>query len=246
MVAPRELLTANVLMFFDSVSSIPLGSALGGLTAAQFGYKHRVYRERDLLRRVGLVHNADTGQRNKEAKDAIPGESGVRRPMSAEAVAITRLPGVSCRFKRQRPFCRRYPGGAPVYLEHAVCARGDTGQHRWGTGGECPRYSSIRLGARFLSGPGDRGDWGLPRFYARRRRRLYRNDADTRAWVCDVRRAARWSFHRVGVACSRAALLGCGVDAHACADGGVWLALAAWCSELSSVSGNDDDASSAR
>src|SRR6185503_11004854 len=37
-VTPRELLTANVLMFSTRFLQYTLGSALGGLTAAQFGY----------------------------------------------------------------------------------------------------------------------------------------------------------------------------------------------------------------
>ena len=38
MVTPRELLTANVLMFSTRFLQFTLGAALGGLTAAQFGY----------------------------------------------------------------------------------------------------------------------------------------------------------------------------------------------------------------
>src|SRR2546423_6683550 len=38
MVQPRELLTANVLMFSTRFLQFTLGSALGGLTAARFGY----------------------------------------------------------------------------------------------------------------------------------------------------------------------------------------------------------------
>jgi MFS family permease len=38
LVTPRELLTANVLMFSTRFLQYTLGSALGGLTAAQFGY----------------------------------------------------------------------------------------------------------------------------------------------------------------------------------------------------------------
>ena len=38
MVSGRELLTANVLMYSTRFLQFTMGSALGGLTAAQFGY----------------------------------------------------------------------------------------------------------------------------------------------------------------------------------------------------------------
>src|ERR1700730_12666736 len=93
LVTPRELLTANVLMFSTRFLQYTLGSALGGLTAAQFGYNTAF-----IVNAVSFVGSAlfilpIPASATRQARDRAPGSSELVNPMSAEAAAITPIAG---------------------------------------------------------------------------------------------------------------------------------------------------------
>ena len=92
LVAPRELLTANVLMFSTRFLQYTLGSAIGGLTAAQFGYNAAFIV--NALSFIGSaffilpIPESATRQSHDVPVQAQPGG-----PTSAEAATITPISG---------------------------------------------------------------------------------------------------------------------------------------------------------
>ena len=93
LVKPRELLTANVLMFSTRFLQYTLGSAIGGLTAAQFGYNAAF-----IVNAVSFVGSAlfilpIPSRATRQVQDVAPTAGHVADPMSAEAAAITPIAG---------------------------------------------------------------------------------------------------------------------------------------------------------
>ena len=93
LVAPRELLTANVLMFSTRFLQYTLGSAIGGLTAAQFGYDVAF-----IVNALSFVVSAlfivpIPTSATRQAQDVAVDTEQLAAPMSAEAAAITPIAG---------------------------------------------------------------------------------------------------------------------------------------------------------
>jgi MFS family permease len=163
-VTPRELLTANVLMFSTRFLQYTLGSALGGLTAAQFGYNVAF-----LVNSLSFVASAlfialiPAGAMKKaraESAEAMA-ESIPAEPMSAEAAV--NIPIAGSEQPAEAPQGRffddlregfRYIWATPFVRAVILVNIG------WATGGGMTNILFDQIGAHvFNSGAGDRGDW---------------------------------------------------------------------------------------
>jgi MFS family permease len=90
LVTPRELLSANVLMFSTRFLQYTLGSAIGGLTAAQFGYD-TAFVVNALSFAVSAVFIAlipENAMRRPSASPAPASEAAVSQAQSDQAVII--------------------------------------------------------------------------------------------------------------------------------------------------------------
>src|SRR5436190_3420369 len=93
LVTQRELLTANVLMFSTRFLQFTLGSALGGLTAAQFGYNTAF-----IVNALSFVGSAlfivpIAAGATRQSRDPIAEPVEAADPLSTEAAAITPITG---------------------------------------------------------------------------------------------------------------------------------------------------------
>jgi MFS family permease len=161
LVAPRELLTANVLMFSTRFLQYTLGSAIGGLTAAQFGYNAAF-----IVNAVSFVASAlfivpIPASATRQARDTTLESSQLADPLSAEAAAITPIagseqpigPGKAGFFTDIREglqYIWRTPFVRAVILVNIG----------WGTGGGMTTILFDQIGGHvFAQGSASRGDW---------------------------------------------------------------------------------------
>lgn len=162
LVAPRELLTANVLMFSTRFLQYTVGSAIGGLTAAQFGYNTAF-----IVNALSFVGSAlfilpIPSSATRQARDAAPeGGAQTADPMSVEAAAITPIAG------SEQPIERasngffvdireglRYIWRTPFVRAVILVNIG------WATGGGMTTILFDRIGGHeFAQGSSNNGDW---------------------------------------------------------------------------------------
>lgn len=160
LVTPRELLTANVLMFSTRFLQYTVGSAIGGLTAAQFGYNAAFVV--NALSFVGsalcilpIPASATRQARNLELKGAD------LDPLSAESAAMTPIAGSEQPLERMRAgfFADlreglRYIWRTPFVRAVILVNIG------WATGGGMTTILFDRIGGHvFAQGSNNRGDW---------------------------------------------------------------------------------------
>ncbi|HYP27817.1 MAG TPA: MFS transporter [Blastocatellia bacterium] len=150
MVTPRELLTANVLMFSTRFLQFTLGAALGGLTAAQFGYNvafivnslsfvgSAVY---IALIPSGVMQRAETTRHQK-----VGSEAGL------EAGAGEAAQG---RFFQDLREGLAYIWATPFVRGVILINIG------WATGGGMVNLLFDRVGGHIFAGEGSRGDWSV-------------------------------------------------------------------------------------
>ena len=133
----QEMLTANVLMFGTRFLQLTLGAALGGLTAAKFGYN------------VAFIINALSFVASAWFIWRIPGEA--LQPPQAESEPETAV--VPNKFWRDVREGLAYIWGLPFVRGIIMVNVG------WATGGGMNNLLFDRLaGHEFAHGPGDRGD----------------------------------------------------------------------------------------
>lgn len=184
MVTPRELLTANVLMFSTRFLQFTLGAALGGVTAAQFGYNTAFVI--NSLSFVGsaifiwlipadVMRKREQAGASVEAKAAIApgavlavGESDQSEvipldPMSAESAASAAVSG------SERPF-EKSSGRYTTDIREGLSYIWATPFVRavimvniaWATGGGMVNLIFDQMGGHtFAHSTTDRGDWNV-------------------------------------------------------------------------------------
>lgn len=164
LVAPRELLTANVLMFSTRFLQYTLGSAIGGLTAAQFGYDAAF-----IVNAISFVASAFfivpiPASATRQAQDVAPAvePEQVAGPMSAEAAAITPISG------SEQPIGGRAKAGFFDDIREGLRYIWKTPFVRavilvnigWGTGGGMTTILFDQIGGHeFAQGSPRSGDW---------------------------------------------------------------------------------------
>lgn len=197
---PRELLTANVLMFSLRFLQFTLGSALGGVTAAQFGYD------------VAFIVNSLSFVASAICVAAIPAgamrkavvQQGAQAPVatSVEAAASEPIAGSEQPINAERRHFLtevreglRYIRATPFVRAVILVNIG------WGMGGGMNNIIFDQIGGHvFNRGAGDRGDWNVAMLFTAAGAGVFLGMLLARrvgAWVSDERRAGRfigWSL----------------------------------------------------
>jgi MFS family permease len=214
LVTPRELLTANVLMFSTRFLQYTLGSALGGLTAAQFGYNAAF-----IVNGLSFVGSAlfilpIASGATRQSRDPIEGSVKTANPLSAEAAAITPITGseqpsapARAGFFVDLREGLRYIWRTPFVRAVILVNIG------WGSGGGMTTILFDRIGGHLLAGAGDRGDWYVAALFTAGGAGVFVGMMLTRRvgiWITDENRAGRfigWALLIHGVLFSVAGLM---------------------------------------
>jgi MFS family permease len=152
LVAPRELLTANVLMYSTRFLQFTVGSALGGLTAARFGYEIAF-----VVDSLSFIASAACialipGAATKSRERPMP-ESAASDGEESSAVPVEQ---VSSRFFTELREGLNYVRTTPFVRGVILVNVG------WAMGGGMSNVLYDQVGGHlFVSGAGDRGDWGV-------------------------------------------------------------------------------------
>ncbi|HVF90898.1 MAG TPA: MFS transporter [Blastocatellia bacterium] len=190
MVTPRELLTANVLMFSTRFLQFTLGAALGGLTAAQFGYK------------VAFIVNALSFGGSAIYIALIPSTAMRRAPaVSARAAEGAKDDGeaVQGRFFQDLRDGLAYIWTTPFVRGVILVNIG------WATGGGMINLLFDRVGGQVFAGEGNRGDWNVAALFTAGGAGLFVGMMLARragAWAAQERRAGLfigWSLLAHGI-----------------------------------------------
>ncbi len=172
MVTRQEMLTANVLMFSTRFLQLTIGAALGGVTAAKFGYN------------TAFVINSISFVVSTAFIWAIP-SAIMRAETSAEAVA-----------QRGNRFLTEVREGL-AYIWQTQFVRGIVMVNvGWALGGGMNNLIFDRIARHeFVSGPGDPGDWSLAALMTAAGAGLFIGMALARrvgVWISDERRAGNF------------------------------------------------------
>lgn len=215
LVTPHELLTANVLMFSTRFLQYTLGSALGGLTAAQFGYNTAF-----IVNSLSFVGSAlfillIPVSATRQAKAQTTEKLEFADPMSAEAVAITPiagselpLEGTNAGFVADLREGFRYISRTPFVRAVILVNIG------WGTGGGMTAILFDQIGGHvFSDGSSGRGDWVVASLFTAGGAGVFIGMLLTRRvgiWIAEERRAGLfigWSLLAHGLLFSVAGLM---------------------------------------
>lgn len=214
LVTARELLTANVLMFSTRFLQFTLGSALGGLTAAQFGYNPAF-----IVNALSFVGSAlfilpIAASATRQSKEAEQARVGSADPLSAEAAAITPIVGseqpaapTRTGFLADLREGLRYIWKTPFVRAVILVNIG------WGSGGGMTTILFDRIGGHMFAGSGDRGDWYVAALFTAGGAGVFLGMLLTRrvgVWITDEHRAGRfigWALLVHGVLFSVAGLM---------------------------------------
>ena len=215
LVKPRELLTANVLMFSTRFLQYTLGSAIGGLTAAQFGYNAAF-----IVNAVSFVGSAlfilpIPSSATRQVQDVAPTAGHVADPMSAEAAATTPIAGseqpvepAKAGFFADIREGLRYIWRTPFVRAVILVNIG------WGTGGGMTTILFDQIGGHvFAQSSPKQGDWFVAALFTAGGAGVFVGMMLVRRigmWVSDERRAGLfigWSLLAHGLLFSVAGLM---------------------------------------
>jgi hypothetical protein len=204
-----------------------LGSALGGLTAAQFGYNAAF-----IVNALSFVASAlfilpIPARATRQARGVAEARAECADPMSAEAAAITPiagseqpLEGAKAGFFADLREGMRYIWATPFVRAVILVNVG------WGSGGGMTAILFDRIGGHVLAqSPGDRGDWRVAALFTAGGAGVFVGMILTRRigiWITDERRAGLfigWALMFHGLLFSMAGLM------PALAAMAVWVAL---------------------
>lgn len=181
LVQPKDLLTANVLMFSTRFLQLTLGAALGGVTAARFGYD------------AAFVVNAMSFVAS--AAFIIPIAGTALQQVRGLAEGETR-PTLTTEVRAGFSYIRRAPFVRGIILVNVA----------WATGGGMTNLLFDQIGGHtFSSAKADRGDWNVALLYTAAGLGLFAGMMLARragAWASDVRRAGQfigWALVAHGV-----------------------------------------------
>lgn len=197
----QEMLTANVLMFGTRFLQLTLGAALGGLTAAKFGYN------------VAFVINALSFVASAYFIWKIPGEALQPQPAELKQVEAAQ-PETALPEKTSNKFWRDVREGFG-YIWTMPFVRGvilvNVG---WATGGGMNNLLFDRMaGHEFAQGVGDRGDAGLATLWTAAGAGLFIGMMLARragAWAAEEKRAGLligWALLAHGILWASAGLM---------------------------------------
>jgi MFS family permease len=193
LVSRHELLTANVLMFSTRFLQYTLGSAIGGLTAAQFGYDAAF-----IVNALSFVGSAlfivpIPAMATRQARDAAVVVAETADPISAEEAAIESIAGsaqplqpVRAGFFADVREGLRYIGRTP-FVRAVILVN-----IAWATGGGMTTILFDRIGGHEFARPGDRGDWYVAALFAAGGAGVFIGMMLTRRvgmWISEERRA---------------------------------------------------------
>jgi len=160
LVTSRELLTANVLMFSTRFLQYTVGSAIGGLTAAQFGYNTAFIANAVSFIASALFIMPIPAGATRQKQDETETQAQIADPMSAEAAAITPIGGseqpigkTKVDFFSDLREGLRYIWRTPFVRAVILVNIG------WGTGGGMTTILFDRIGGHVFAQGSDRGDW---------------------------------------------------------------------------------------
>lgn len=173
MVSPKELLSANVLMFSTRFLQLTLGAALGGVTAARFGYDAAF-----IVNSLSFIVSAVFIWK-------IP----------SDAMTAARVEG-EIEKRPERSFVRDVGAGL-AYIRTTPFVRGIILVNvAWATGGGMNNLLFDRIGGHiFAHGGSDRGDWAVALLYTAAGGGLFVGMMLARragAWAADERRAGQF------------------------------------------------------
>ena len=216
LVTPRELLTANVLMFSTRFLQLTLGAALGGVTAARFGYNAAfIVNSLSFIASAAYIMliPATAMRSNKGAQTSVEStaestqETDSLSPLSVDASGGVPIAGSEQPVKHASGhfFADLREGWAYIWATPFV--RGvilvNVG---WATGGGMINLLFDQIGGHvFTRGVGDRGDWGVATLYTAAGAGLFIGIMLARRagmWVADEGRAGQfigWSLILHGI-----------------------------------------------
>ncbi|HSE98590.1 MAG TPA: MFS transporter [Blastocatellia bacterium] len=228
LVGPREMLTANVMMLSTRFLQFTVGAALGGLTAAHFGYNAAF-----IVNSLSFVLSAifiapvpgEAMRRSAETQVSAQAAAVAVDTVSAASIEIEPSPIVQPQKEQtqdeqlpveqsQAHFLRDLREGL-AYIWQTPFVRGvilvNIG---WATGGGMNNLLYDQLGGHtFVGGEGDRGDWGVAALFTAVGAGLFIGLSLARragAWAADERRAGQfigWSLIAHGLFFSLAGLM---------------------------------------
>lgn len=182
LVAPRDLLSANVLMFSTRFLQFTLGAALGGVTAARFGYDAAfIVNSLSFIVSALFIWPVPDSALQRRAKPENERESNQK---SNKAAAV----------ERSAPDFLGQVRAGLSYIRSNTFVRGvilvNVG---WAMGGGMNNLLFDQIGGRhFQSAAGDRGDWNVATLYTAAGAGLFIGMMLARragAWAADERRA---------------------------------------------------------
>ena len=222
MVSGRELLTANVMMYSTRFLQFTLGSALGGVTAAQFGYGAAfIVNSLSFIASALFILPIPVAAMSKSISRDGRDAEGTAHPLplpdllSAESAGSVPVAGSEQLLEtRQGRFFHDLHEGLR-YIWKTPFVRGVILVNiAWATGGGMTNILFDRMGASvFANGPGDRGDWVVASLFTAGGAGLFVGMALARRagmWVGDRRRAGRfigWSLLAHGLLFAAGAIM---------------------------------------
>ena len=188
LVAPRELLSANVLMFSTRFLQFTLGAALGGVTAARFGYDAAF-----IVNSISFIASAlFIWPIPDRALYAARGADGDVEPEPR----VSTSPKLMADVRAGLAYIRKTPFVRGVILVNIA----------WATGGGMNNLLFDQIGGHtFARGGEDRGDWSVATLYTAAGLGLFVGMMLARragAWAADERRAGKfigWALVAHGV-----------------------------------------------
>ncbi len=215
MVSSRELLTANVMMFSTRFLQYMLGAALGGVTAAQFGYDAAfiVNSFSFIASAVFILVIPDSVMKKTEApisSDAAPFE-----PLSAERSASAPIAGSEQPLGQSAGRFFSDVREGIIYIWATPFVRGVIlANIGWATGGGMVNLLFDQMGGHtFAHSAGDEGDWNVAALFTASGAGLFLGMMLARragAWAKEERRAGLfigWSLVAQGALMAAAGLM---------------------------------------
>ncbi|HEX5732159.1 MAG TPA: MFS transporter [Blastocatellia bacterium] len=206
----RELLTANVMMLSTRFLQFTVGAALGGITAAYFGYEAAF-----IVNSLSFVLSAlciapipasamrKTGEERLEAQAAAADSSG-GLPVAGELKPVEQAPRAFFSDLREG---LHYIWSTPFVRGVILVNIG------WAMGGGMNNILYDQMGGHVFAGEGDRGDWGVAMIFTAVGAGLFIGMMLARragAWAADQRRAGHfigWSLIAHGLCFSLAGFM---------------------------------------
>lgn len=181
LVEPRDLLSANVLMFSTRFLQFTLGAALGGVTAARFGYDAAF-----IVNSLSFIASAlfiwPIPERALRRRRSEPGEEEEEKEEKREVPALDFWADVRAGLHYIR---------ADTFVRGVILV--NVG---WATGGGMNNLLFDQIGGHvFAGGAGDKGDWSVATLYTSAGAGLFIGMMLARragAWAADERRAGRF------------------------------------------------------